>query len=363
MFLKYRLIGLRKTVSLLSEMNKRAYNVQDIRHYLLGSLPDAEQTELLDELSFTDDEFAAALKAAENDLVDAYVRGELKGAELERFEKHYLASPLRRERVTFAQSFQLFAEKTTGEPATRGGAEVSSEPAATRKVSVWLSSLNPFTAWRPALQWGAAFAALALVVACGWLLFENSRLRGRISQAQAGREALGRREIELQKELESERAAGAATGLELARVREERERTEQELKREREQQRAASQQRSASPGGFGIASFILTPQTRGVGQIQTISVSARATDVLMRLELEPNDYSTYRVALLEEASSRTLWRSGKLGAKATGAGRTLDVRFRAGLLKPQAVYTLRVTGIRAAGANEIVSDYPFRVVK
>ena len=72
------------------QMNKQAYNDQSIIQYLLGSLPEAE-AERFDELSFTDDEFAEELKAAEKELVDAYARGELAGAALEQFKSYYLA--------------------------------------------------------------------------------------------------------------------------------------------------------------------------------------------------------------------------------------------------------------------------------
>ena len=97
-------------------MTKVTYNNETMTAYLLGSLPEAE-TEQLDELSFTDDEFAAELMAAEKDLVDAYVHGELRGAKLEQFKTYYLASPVRREKVKFAQAFQEFAAKNIAETA------------------------------------------------------------------------------------------------------------------------------------------------------------------------------------------------------------------------------------------------------
>jgi hypothetical protein len=50
-------------------------NNQTSTEYLLGALPEAE-TERLDELSITDDEFTESLQVAETDLVDAYVLGE-----------------------------------------------------------------------------------------------------------------------------------------------------------------------------------------------------------------------------------------------------------------------------------------------
>ena len=78
--------------------------------YLLGTLPEAE-TERFDALSVADPEFANELTAIEKNLVDAYVEGELTGPTLERFESHYLASPLRREKVEFARAFHNFADE------------------------------------------------------------------------------------------------------------------------------------------------------------------------------------------------------------------------------------------------------------
>ncbi|HEX9163978.1 MAG TPA: hypothetical protein VF980_19885 [Thermoanaerobaculia bacterium] len=74
-----------------------------LTRYLLGSLPE-EETERLDEMSVTDDEIAWRLRAVENDLVDAYVRGEMSGGTLERFRSTYLASPERRKKVVVAKA-------------------------------------------------------------------------------------------------------------------------------------------------------------------------------------------------------------------------------------------------------------------
>src|ERR1700677_2846905 len=83
---------------------------QTLRGYLFGLLP-RDQTERLDELSVADDEFAARLDTVESDLVDAYVRGELSGDTLARFQTVYLSSPRRRQKVAFAESLYSL-EKT-----------------------------------------------------------------------------------------------------------------------------------------------------------------------------------------------------------------------------------------------------------
>ena len=50
-----------------------------IELYLVGALAE-DETERLDEMSLTDDIFADRLRNVENDLADAYARGELSGA-------------------------------------------------------------------------------------------------------------------------------------------------------------------------------------------------------------------------------------------------------------------------------------------
>jgi hypothetical protein len=105
------------------------------------------------------------------------------------------------------------------------------------------------------------------------------------------------------------------------------------------------------------------PQLRGAERIQTVTIPPDKKNVEMSLELEPNDYPAYRVALLDRSSNRVLWRSGQLRARsASGGGKSVSVVFSAGLLKPQ-VYVLRVTGVEASSASEIIGDYPFRVVR
>ncbi len=347
-------------------MNNPAVNHERIVNYLLGSLPEAE-IESLDELSITDDEFAVALSAAEKDLVDAFVRGELTGAALEKFRSYYLASPLRRGRLDFARALETLAEKQPNlQSAT--ALEETSERRATKARRSGGFFTGFFTTPRLRWQWGFAVAAIGLLIAGIWLASENARLRQQVSQTQARREGLGTRERGLQDELERQRQAVAKTEQELALVREERERLEAELKQQAQEspvatgeRNAPNQQRPSSPRG-AIASFVLTPQMRGVQQMSTISIPVDTEQVTMQLELEPNDYSAYRVALVDQAGAQTLWRSRQIKARATARGKALGVTFPASLLRPQ-VYTLRVTGVAAGAVAEVVSDYQFKVVK
>ncbi len=344
-------------------MSKHTHVEHTLTQYLLGGLPAAE-TERLDALSFTDDEFVVALQAAEQDLVDAYVQDELPVAALAQFKVHYLASPHRRERVEFARALRLLTE-------THAGAQASAEHSATPRPAArrnngarWFSSIGFLASPRPAMRWGIAFAALALIVACGWLVFENARLRGQVAGTQTRQAESGRREQELQQELAGQRAAGAGSDQELARVRAERERLAQELKRQAAQGQQQEQARSSSTAGGAnfVAAFVLTPQLRGAGQLATVSIPPRTAYVSTQLALEPNDYAAYRVTLVSPTSDEILWRSGTLTARGKGAHKSLGLRLPANLLRAQ-TYALRVAGLSTTGEAEIISDYPFRVVK
>ena len=131
---------------------------QTILQYLLGSLPE-DQAERLDELSVSDDDFAWRLRAAENELVDAYLRNELSGETLARFRSSYLASAHRREKLKFAETLLALSAQER-EPA-RG----------------WLSV--PLVIPR----WGLALGIAALALA-GVLIYQNARPSSPAQQAQ-----------------------------------------------------------------------------------------------------------------------------------------------------------------------------------
>ena len=84
---------------------------EELVRYVLGLLPD-EATERLDEASIADDEVAARLRIVETNLIDSYVRGQLAGATLERFESYYLSSPRRRESVRWRRGFVRVVDRS-----------------------------------------------------------------------------------------------------------------------------------------------------------------------------------------------------------------------------------------------------------
>ncbi len=81
----------------------------------------------------------------------------------------------------------------------------------------------------------------------------------------------------------------------------------------------------------------------------------------LRVDLDLDDFPTYRAELKDPRTARIIWRGANLRAAPRDAVRSLSLTFDAGVLKPQ-TYTLEVTGVPARGAPEPVGNYPFRVV-
>jgi hypothetical protein len=320
-------------------MSDPTYDQNFLVQYLLGLLPEAE-SERLDELSIADDSFATKLEAAENDLVDAYVRDELTGETLEQFRNHYLASQARREKVKFALALQQF-----GEPAAVPAIEAKQADNGSSKRG-WLAGIFAV----PAFQSSFAVATIVLLLLGGWLLFDNIRLRRQSAASQARQNEFAQREQELRAELEGQRNVATQTEQELAQLR-------------AEQQSHREQQKPPETGLPGlIATLFLTPQLRGGGQLPTVKIEPATKSVAAHLTLEPNDFPSYQVALIDQANHRTLWSSGVLRARTTGGAKVLSITFPAKGLTLHS-YALRVSGVAAGGASETMSDYPFKIVK
>jgi hypothetical protein len=313
---------------------------QLITDYLLGASSETD-TERLDKMSLTDGQFVNQLRVVEDDLVDAYVRGELSGEVLGRFTSHYLVSPRRQEKVKVAQTFITFADQAAASPAPKQVADAASRPG-----TEIVSRRRFFVMPRFALQWGFAALVLVFLVGAGYLVFENFRLRGEMAKAQSERTTLEKREQELKRELESQRTSDATTQQELAQVR------------ERLTQLAQQESSGGQPRAPVVVAFNLSPQTRGAGQIPTIVVPLEAGSLSLTLDLEAIGFPTYEAMLKNPGSGQALWRSGRL--RAIKNGTALRFSVPANVLKSQN-YVIELVSFPPTGKTEHAGSYSFRI--
>jgi len=280
---------------------------QPLVQFLLGLLPD-EEAQRLDEASIVDDVFSARLRAAEDDLVDAYVKGTLADDMRVRFESAYLASPLRRERVAFAVRFLATIEWAAWQD------RPSDLPRATPDVprswfSARLASARPLA------------AAAVLVLTCGALLGYVTLRR---SAPAAPPAVIGPAGTNL-----SDRTPG-------------------------------SQGDSAPRVPPWDVALPLFPQTRALERLPAVAVSDVTDHVAFALRLEANDFRRYEAALPDAQTDAVLWRSAPVVVLANDTRPAVQVVVPARLLTALH-YTIQLTGIDSRGHAAPVASYTFAV--
>jgi hypothetical protein len=307
-----------------------------IRRYLLGELAEADQTALEREL-LTDRSKFDQVWAVENELVDSYVRGEMSNADRERFEAHYLASPLHRERVVIAESFLADIDKGVGKTVEARGKE---------SALSWRSRF-PLRSPRPVV--GVVLVlALLLAFSLVWSYVEKDRLTGQIAdlqkEAQTERTFLKQRERELaSRNQEYEK--------EIADARQRNERLNAELEPLR-------QGRQAAPST--VLSFPLAPApVRGEKPLPLTTISLSAGKAQLLMELTGADYANYQVSLQTVEGREILRRrTGKVRFGKYRAFATLPVN--AGELG-RGDYILILFGRTSDGRSQEIDRYFFRV--
>jgi hypothetical protein len=280
---------------------------ETLERYVLGLLPD-DARERLDEASIVDDEVAARLRHAETDLIDRYVRGQLAGATLERFASYYLSSPFRREKVKLAASFLSVVDRSAA----------NANPASKQRAVA------------PSRLARVAVAAGLVIAASGVFLFDAMRSRNGLTPAASGNGAVERR------------ASGPAS--------------------------ASTPPASVLPSGTPaapperIVAIVLPPPTRAVAPIPTLAIPAGANRVRFELLLDANDFLSYRVALTDPATNRTVWRSDWIAPRLSADQASVLAVVPANLLLPQH-YSLDLAGRGAGSRAEVIGSYTVQVVQ
>jgi hypothetical protein len=330
-------------------MNDNSYSDEAISRFLLRQLPDAE-SDAIEAKFFTDAEYFERICEVENQLVDRYIRGRLSPRERELFERNYLITPARRQKVAFAKSLT----RATAQVQTAAAREVSESREKT--VSRWQSFLTNLrsSSWVPQV---AMAMAVILLIGGLWAGFKINTLRRDLIAANQERNRFEQSQQELRRqieELERQLATSSTQSDELTK----------ELERLREQQKELEKQGlqpltggSALPS---IASFLLLPgSVRGGEGAKTLVIKPEIDTLRLRIKLDSNDYSTYLVQVRTVDGSEVFSQQG-LKAQAVKQQATLSIKIPAKKL-PGNDYILTLSGVSPANAVEEVERYFFRV--
>lgn len=317
-------------------MTDDLYNCDELRAYLLGAAP-PEDGERFDELSVVDPRFVDQLAIAENDLVDAYAAGELTADEQESFETHYLASPLRRRKLSFAKALQIHAGQSGNESAK------SADVGKGTGFRSWVRAAFGAHPWRLA---ASAAIILILLLFGVWAVLRN-----------ADRPGTG-----------PDRASNRASNDNGASTLPTAVPPNDEMAVNTDQPRVDVPRPVPTPMPEGtpvrapiVASIVLTAPLRG-GSPKTFRVPDDAAMTAITLKLEADEINTFRVELGQGSGGKSLWSRGRINASGAAGSRILSLSIPGRLFKP-GVYRLTVYGISAGGKSEPIGDYPFRVVR
>jgi hypothetical protein len=319
-----------------------------IHRYLLGELTETDQTAFEQELLTDRDKFDRVW-SIENELIDSYVRGEMSGAKRERFESHYMASSLHRERVAIAR---LFLENIDQQAAENYEVD---EPAALR----WGKIPAPRRSLQPAFILVLAFL---LTIGAAWVLLERARLTEQIAQlqneTQAERLSLKQREEQLSsrnRELENEIANGRRRG--------------EQLTAELEQLRRESRTRPSA-----IFSYLLKPSLlRSENATPPPTIRLSTGKVRLMMQLGSKDHQGYRVKLqtvegreislrgTDKTVSVMAWSDAALIPAQTAVKDAYTAEMTIPVEKlAKGEYVVILFGISAGGSSEEIDRYFFR---
>ena len=114
----------------------RAFEDQHIRQYLLGDLPEAQESEL-ETAYFGDPALLERVELARSDLADDYAAARLSAAERQKFEQRILATHDGREQLAIAQALQSAgAAGSSGQASHREAARATADAAVPRGSQV-----------------------------------------------------------------------------------------------------------------------------------------------------------------------------------------------------------------------------------
>lgn len=312
-----------------------------INQFLLGELSEEERQQF-EEQWFDQDDFFQEVLAAEDDLIDAYVRGTLSSQQRTRFEAQFLNSPQQRQRVEFAKALHKKVQP------------VPVPSPVLVKPTPWWSFLQTWLKPQfPAWQWSLAACSLVLVFGSSWLVMKTMHLRNQLEQAQSNQQILLRQKEALEQQLAQQRTHEAQVTTELEREREHTQHLSQELA----QQKTPPAQ-PAQPT-FLWLSFVLSPRViRDMAQTQPLVIPKEHLWVQLQLNLKKDfHYQNYRVEV-QTVEGSTVWSKERLKATPTPDGKAVFCRIPTSVLSEND-YILTLTGLPASPDSE--EDYQFRI--
>jgi hypothetical protein len=312
---------------------------EPLRRYLLGETADEERS-VIEQRLLTDQDYFNELLKIEEELIDEYTRGGLKGAEREKFELLFAHDPERREGIEFAKAFNQYLSAQN----------IQTQPGSDR-AQAWYGSMPALSPqWRAVL--GAAACVILLLAAGLVLLFRETRVQ-RAQWEQREREFIQQSEQQQARYSEFSKQFGLQQE-ELAQLR-------QELAK------VLSPRGWPSPESGTVALLLAPGLSRAVNQTSTANQTSIAnllsTTQRLRLNLEigEGNYKSYW-AEIQTVEGDVVSSQEGLKAHRTTRNKVVVIVLPTALLS-RSDYLVMLSGTTATGASEKIGSYYFKILR
>ena len=311
-----------------------AVDEKQICQYLLGRLGLEEQQRFEEQL-MTQESLFDELMVLEDELIDDYLKGTLSPVDRADFEKHFLATPERQQKLQFSQALRKHV----------AAAALQQSPAPLSRHSFWQSFLAPVRAQSPSFRYGFQAALSAVIVAGLWMGGTTWRLSTQVAQIRTEQSGSRERERQLQQQLAEQREFSQALEQQLA-------------------QAQAPQTQKPAIEKNTLPSMVALPLTFGAvrdsGTFNRVTIPSDARRVELKIELGDNRYQDYR-AVLESKGSEILV-VNKLRPERIGTNQFIVLPLPAYIL-PHEDYSLKLSGVSSTGEFDPLGSYSFRVLR
>jgi hypothetical protein len=320
-------------------IGERFDNEKDIRRFLFGEMTADERAAFEEKFIGGETGLFEEIGVVEDELIEAYIRGTLSAGDRQKFEQHFPTTEIRRERIAFTR--EMLAKLAVEKESVAG----KTEPVAARPA-VWNSLVDLFK--KPRFAFGAGVAVLVSVLGLWLLVFRSPEKENEIVREFPPTPVVS--QTPQRNENTQNSAVSNTNSANLP-----------ESNKPPSNLNAGNSGKDRPPETVPkttVATITLFAGTvRAEGQMRALDLTKDTKGAHFRLNLESQDYLTYRAALVD-ADGRVIYRSGKLAARNS----KINVFFPTAKLK-KGDYFVKLYGFNAAGEEESAADFQFRVTQ
>jgi hypothetical protein len=335
----------------MQSVNQQNGDERMLQRYLLGDLS-AQEQESIEELYFAEDDYLQKLLVAENDLIDDYLRGKLSTAEQQKFERNYLTTPEKKQRVHLVRQLRRQANEPVSVPTA-----VVVESPREQKTAWWQTLLAALYPRNPVTRYAMVFGVLAVMIVGVVFVKRTARLRSELAQAEQEKEVLRQNETQFKQQLLDQQRRNDELARALDQARDQQKLLDEVLSRPGKTNTAVVP--SFELGGNNEPPSSAFGPHSGKTKPKTLVILKDARLVRLAFKINTTGYQNYRLALLTPGGAE-LWSRSEQLARLARPGQAITLHLPAKLLN-NGDYIFKLSLSKQDNELGAVKEYPVTV--